>query len=106
MRWRKTFMAEVTGSLQNLGVKTCPVCGSVELGIGRRPVLIVDGEFPPPVGGLPLESDRDRQLTFAIQIECVTCGHLMLFNSERYRTGDEEILVCGLTDEEEGRLES
>jgi hypothetical protein len=105
MRWRKQFMVEVVGALQNLGVKTCPICGSAELGIGRRPVLLVDGEFPPKAGGRPLEADRDRRLTFAVQIECVTCGYLMLFNSERYRTGDEEIMVVGLTDEEEDRLE-
>jgi hypothetical protein len=103
-RWRKTFMAEVAGTLQNLGVKACPMCGSAELGIGRRPVLIVDGEFPPPVGGVPLEADRDRQMTFAVQIECSTCGYLMLFNAERYRTGKEPILVVGETEEDEHPL--
>ncbi len=97
--------AEVGGTLQNLGVKTCPMCGSAELGIGRRPVLIVDGEFPSPVGGVPLEADRDRQMYFAVQIECATCGYVMLFNSQRYRTGDAQVLVRGLTDEEEDRLE-
>jgi hypothetical protein len=29
----------------------------------------------------------------------------MLFNAEKYRTGDEEIMVAGLSDEEEDRLE-
>ena len=66
---------------------------------------LVDGEFPPKVGGLPLEADFDRQVTFAVEIECTTCGHIMLFNAERYRTGDEAIMVAGLTDEEEDRLE-
>jgi hypothetical protein len=29
----------------------------------------------------------------------------MLFNSERYRTGDAQVLVRGLTEEEEDRFE-
>jgi ssDNA-binding Zn-finger/Zn-ribbon topoisomerase 1 len=91
-----SFMAEVAKSVQHLGVKTCPVCGSEEgLSIGRRPVLIVDGEFPSSVGGTPLEADRDRLVTYAVQIECTTCGYLMHFNSERYRRGDEQTLVLG-----------
>jgi len=28
----------------------------------------------------------------------------MLFNAERYRTGDEKILIHGLTDQEEDQL--
>ena len=104
MRWRKPFIVEVVGTLQNFGVRACPLCGSAELGIGRRPVLLVDGAFPPKVGGLPLEADHDRHVDFAVEIECTTCGHIMLFNAERYRTGGEAIMVAGLTDEEEDRL--
>ncbi len=106
-RWRQAFMVEVVEMLQRLGVKACPVCGSDAddaLAIGRRPVLLVDGEFPPPVGGLPLASDPDRHVTFAVQIECTTCGYLMLFNAERYRTGEEPVLVVGETDEDERPL--
>jgi hypothetical protein len=100
-RWRESFMTEVVQSLQQLGVKACPVCGSEDsLGIGRRPVLLVDGEFPPTMINVPLESDPDRQVTFAVQIECATCGHIMLFNSERHRTGDEPILLVGQVDDE------
>jgi hypothetical protein len=105
-RWRMSFMAEVTESLQQLGVKACPMCGSADgLGIGRRPVLIVDGEFPPTMINVPLEADPDRHVTFAVQIECTTCGYLMLFNSERYRTGDEPIMLVGAVDDEGHPLE-
>jgi hypothetical protein len=101
-RWTRSFMEEVVGSLQRLGITACPVCGSEEaLGIGRRPVLIVDGEFPPPVGGVPFEADPDRQVTFGVQIECTSCGYLMMFNAERHRTGDDPILVTGDVEEEE-----
>jgi hypothetical protein len=101
MRWRQTFMAEVSESLQQLGMRACPVCGSTEsLGMSPFPVLLVDGEFPPDADDLSLGEDRDGDLTFAIRVECITCGHLMLFNAERYRTGDDKIIVPGLTMEE------
>jgi hypothetical protein len=48
MRWRQAFMAEVHRSLQQLGMRACPVCGSAEsLGMSPFPVLLVDGKFPP-----------------------------------------------------------
>ena len=47
-----------------------------------------------------MEADPDRFLTFAVQIECATCGYLMLFNAERYRTGNEPIILVGAVDED------
>jgi hypothetical protein len=89
-------MVEVVQSLQQLGVKACPVCGTEEgLAIGRRPVLVIDGALPPSDSKVSMEADPDRQITFAVQIECTTCGYLMLFNAERHRRGDEKILVTG-----------
>ena len=93
MRWRQSFIAEVSQALQQLGLRVCPVCGSADaLGIGRFPVFVLDGG--PPADGndrLPGE-DHDFDLTFAVRIECTACGHLMLFNASKYRTGDEPIL--------------
>ena len=95
MRWRQSFISEVSQAVQQLGLRACPVCGSADaLGIGRSPVLLLDGG--PAAGGddLPLgEQDRDFDLTFAVRIECTACGHLMLFNASKYRTEDEQILV-------------
>jgi Zn ribbon nucleic-acid-binding protein len=106
VRWRRTFMDEVSQGVQQLGVQACPVCGlSDSLAMGRMPVLLVEGEYPPRVGDRPMEEDRDRQLTFAIKVECTSCGYLMLFNSERYRHGDEQTIVLGLTEEQERQLE-
>ena len=112
MRWRQTFMTEVAEALQHLGLAACPVCGSTEsLSMSRFPVLVIEAGFPPGEdGGLPGEDgfpcgEDDRgDMTFAVRVECTTCGHLMLFNAERYRTGDEKIMVQGLTGEEERRL--
>ena len=105
MRWRQTFLAEVSQSLQQLGIRACLVCGSMEsLSMGRRPVVLIDADFPPDEDGFPLGEDRGGDMTFAVRVECTTCGHLMLFNSERYRSGDEKIMVRGLTEEQERQL--
>jgi len=101
MRWRPTFMAEVFESLLRLGLKACPLCGSAEsLSMSPFPAILVDGEFPDDIDA-PSELEGG-DLTFAVRIECTTCGHLMLFNAQRYRTGDARIIENGIT-EEEGR---
>ena len=104
MRWRPTFMAEVSRTLQQLGLKTCPVCGSAEsLEMGCFPVLLMDGRFPAVTDSLPFGEDYGENLTFAVQLECLACGHLMLFNAQRYRTGDEKILMENLAEDSERR---
>ena len=104
MRWRSTFMAEVSRTLQQLGLRTCPVCGSAEpLEVSRFPVLLVDGRFPLSDDALPFGEYQGEDLTFAMQMECLSCGHLMLFNAQRYRTGDEKILVEDLTEDRKGQ---
>ena len=104
MRWRQSFIAEVSRALQQLGLRACPICGSEDaLGIGRLPVFMLDGGPPPGGDDTPLGEDQDYDLTFAVRVECTACGHLMLFNADKYRTGDEPILVRERA-EEEGRL--
>jgi hypothetical protein len=92
MRWRQTFMAEVFESLQLLGLRVCPVCGSAEsLSMSPFPVVLIDGDFPPEAEVLTPGQERG-DLTFAVRVECGTCGHLLLFNAQRFRTGDEKII--------------
>jgi hypothetical protein len=101
MRWRQSFMTEVMGSLQRLGLRACPVCGSAEsLTMGRCPVFLVDGGAPSDADAPAPYEDSDGELTFAVKVECTTCGHLMLFNALRYRTADDRILVPGRTEGE------
>jgi hypothetical protein len=90
-------MAEVHQSLQQLGMRACPVCGSAEsLSMSPFPVLLVEGAFPIDADDLTLGEDREGDLTFAVRLGCATCGYLMLFDSARYRTRDEKIMVLGL----------
>lgn len=104
MRWRQSFTAEVAETLQHLGLKACPVCGSAEsLTIGPFPTLLVDGNLPPDTDNLSPEEQRSGDLTFAVRVECTTCGHLMLFNAQSYRTGDEKIMEA--TQDEQRQLE-
>jgi Zn ribbon nucleic-acid-binding protein len=93
MRWRQSFIAEVTQALQQLGLRACPICGSADtLGIGRFPTLLVEGCSPPDGDHLPVGEDDDTDVTLAVRVECAVCGHLMLFNAQKYRTEDERIL--------------
>jgi hypothetical protein len=98
-------MAEVFESLLRLGLGACPVCGSTEsLSMSPYPAILVDGEFPLDPDALPEQDGGD--LTFAVRVECTTCGHLMLFNAQRYRTGDAKIIEYEITEDgmtEEGR---
>ena len=102
MRWRQSFIAEVSQALQQLGLRACPICGSADaLGIGRFPAFLLDGRPPPDVDDLRLGENHDYDLTFAVRIECTVCGHLMLFNTQKYRTGDEPILLPGAEEEDQ-----
>jgi len=101
MRWCPGFMDEVIETLEQLGMQACPVCGSADsLGMSPFPVLLVDagvsGDDDAPQG----EERNDGNITFAVRVECATCGHLMLFNSLRFRSGDQKIMMRELPDEQ------
>jgi hypothetical protein len=94
MRWRESFLAEVSQSLRQLGLQACPVCGLTDSAdIGPLPVLLVDGGVPSCADEHPRGEDRGGGLTFAVRIECAACGYLMLFNALRFRIANEKILV-------------
>jgi len=87
--------------LQQFGMKACPVCGLAEsFNMNEFPVLLADGRLPLDVDALGEYHEGD--LTFAVRMDCIICGHLMLFDAQRYRTGDEKILVLGLAEDEDG----
>ena len=87
------------GSRGATGIRLRSREGSAEsLSMSPFPAILVDGEFPLDPDELPEQEGGD--LTFAVRIECTTCGHLMLFNAQRYRTGDARIIEDGITEEE------
>ena len=96
MRWRQTFMAEVHESLVQLGLRACPVCSSAEsLSMSPFPVILEEGDFAAEAEACPL-GGAHGDLTFAVRVECRICGHLLLFNAQRFRTGDEKIMEYGV----------
>jgi hypothetical protein len=98
-------MAEVANMLYQLGIRACPVCGSTEtLIMSPFPVLLFGAGFSPGSDDISPGEAHDADVTFAVRVECATCGHLTLYNAQKYRTADETILVRDLTDEERRQL--
>jgi hypothetical protein len=64
------------------------------------PVILVDAAFSSDADVVLPGEEHGGDMTFAVRVECTTCGHLMLFNSEMYRSGDEKIMVRELTEED------
>ena len=93
-------MTEVARVLHQLGMGDCPLCGSARsLAMSPFPVLLADAGFA------DAEDPRSAgDLTFAVRVECTICGHLLLFNAQKYRTGDEKIIVWELADEQQHQL--
>jgi hypothetical protein len=92
MRWRQAFIFEVFQALRQLGLRACPVCCSAgALSASPFPAIIIKPEFP-GAGGLHAWEGPGGDPTFAVRVECATCGYLMLFNSEKYRAAGEKIL--------------
>jgi hypothetical protein len=94
MLYRDEAFDEIAGKLNQLGLSSCTVCGS-ETGLhgDKRPVVLPIGQLPKPDGSV--EREPSGNVLFMVRIECHVCGHTMLFNSERFFTGDEPILEHG-----------
>ena len=89
-------MTEAFGALQQLGLRACPVCGSAEsLSLSPFPVILEDGDFAAEAEAYPSGGELG-DLTFAVRVECRRCGHLLLFNAQRFRTADEKIIEYGV----------
>jgi hypothetical protein len=102
MRWRKTFLIEMYDHLQRLGLSRCAVCGSDDLLPHRYPHVVFISGLPPTVTGVP---DPEANVEYLVRIECQRCGYVLMFDAEKFRTGDEPITVTGVTDEQEADIE-
>jgi ribosomal protein S27AE len=86
MKWEESILAEVQAHLVRLGLEKCPTCGSGTLAGDKRPVVL-------PIGGVPWGiKDADTNVLFMVRVECQMCGHSLLFNSERFHSGDTPTL--------------
>ncbi len=102
LRWRKTFLVEVKEKLAQLGLMNCAVCESEHLTVHRFPFLALMGNLPPNISNL---DDAEVIVEYLVRVECGICGYVMLFSAERFRTGGDETLVRGMTEQEEDDLE-
>lgn len=94
MRFRQKTLKEIAEHIVRLGLAKCPVCGSESsLGASPYPVLLSFGGFHHE----PRDPrhDPEANVWFAVNVECQVCGHMMLFNSERFHHGNEPVLFQG-----------
>ena len=75
------------------------VCGSQDaLEVWTGPAILYMGQ---PLAFQELRArEPDGQMLFMMVIECSTCGHTQLFNSDRFYTGDKDILFGGTAEAE------
>ena len=101
MRWHRSFLAVVGQRLRQLGVRACPVCGRGDsLRVSPFPVLVTDAGAVPGASARGWAPEHLGGITVAVQAECAACGHWMLFNSLRFRTGQERITLFEVDEEE------
>ena len=102
MRWHHSFMAAAGRGLQELGLLACPVCGQADsLRVSPFPVLLTDdGPIPGVAAPAPAQEHFDY-VTAAVKAECAACGHWMLFDTLKFRTGQERIMLFEMDEEEQ-----
>jgi hypothetical protein len=104
MRFRKKSLDQMTQRLVELGLSKCPICQTGAILVSPRPAII-------SVGGFHHEKDDPRydpeaNVIFAVKLTCDVCGHMMLFDSEKFSPGDERSLIKGLSVEQEAEWEA
>jgi hypothetical protein len=97
----RSFMAAACRRLQQLGLPACPVCGRADsLRVSPFPVLLTDaGPVPGAAAPAPVQEHFD-DITAIVKAECAACGHWMLFDSLKFRTGQERIRLFEVDEEE------
>jgi hypothetical protein len=102
MRWHHSFLAVVGQRLRQLGLRACPVCRLADsLRVTPFPVLVTDAGPVPSASARARVEEHLGGITVAIKAECAACGHWMLFNSLKFRTGQERIMLLEADEEEQ-----
>ena len=102
MRWHHSFLAAADRRLEQFGVRACPVCGQAgSLHVSPFPVLLTDdGPIRGAAARAPAQEHFD-EITAAVKAECAACGHWMLFDSLKFRTGQERITLFEVDEEQQ-----
>jgi hypothetical protein len=89
-RFTQSALDQIAEHLREVGLSTCPVCRSAEsLVVSTLPYFV-------PIGGHEHNVDqRDgyEANLLAASVECKRCGHVVLFNTRRFYTGDSPIIT-------------
>ena len=75
------------------------------LRVSPFPVLVTDAGPVPAAAAAAGAPEHLGGVTVAVQAECAACGHWMLFNSLKFRTGQERIMLLEVDEDEQGRPE-
>jgi uncharacterized Zn finger protein len=99
MRFSRPVLDRFNERIVQMGLSSCPICGSGSMQVLRGPTV----EF---INGIPHDRDHpnwdpDANVLFLVHVECNMCGHVLLFNSERLEPSSTKSLVVGMSDEEE-----
>lgn len=85
--------------ISQLGMQSCHICDSGQVFVHKRPGMVM-------FGGVHYERDDPRRdpesnILFMVMTCCNLCGNTQFFDSERLLPGSEQVLVVGMTEEEE-----
>jgi hypothetical protein len=93
MKLREKVLNELSAHLTRFGLSRCSVCEGGALGISPYPVLVNFGGFPHEKADK--RHDPDANVWYAAKVECDMCGHMQLFNIEKFHSGDDKIFYLG-----------
>ena len=78
-----------------------PVCGRADsLRVSPFPVLLTDDGPVPGAAARARAPEPWDDITAAVKAECTACGHWMLFDSLKFRTGAERITLFEVDEDE------
>jgi hypothetical protein len=97
MRWHHSFLAAVGQRLRQLGLRACPVCGLADsLRVSPFSGAVDRCRACPRPG-----QEQSDDITVAVKAECAACGHWMLFDSVKFRTGQERIMLFEVDEDQQ-----
>lgn len=91
MRWEDGAVTGFRNHLTRVGLHKCPVCSTGMLDVSPAPVVLPWRGFAwRDVGERGY--DTKANILFMLKVTCDFCAHVMLFDSERFSSGDDPVL--------------